>query len=412
MKQTAFEKMSRFQWVFLGILLIPCWVIGFKYFVDLKTIYKVAELAGTNPLAVYQDFDGGAGRFFYGPIFIWLVRPMAFVSQKYGTLVWLIPQTVSYFVFWICLLKLIPGLFESQKKGWWLLLFAFAINPIHNNFQSNNIQLILCAMLMLGQVLMDKGTRVSEGIGASLISLAAVIKIFPAFMWIFCLVTKPKRVKVYLVISALLFFAFPLMLVGWVGSVEMYRGLISNVTTYQKDNSLVGVVDILCFPSMIARLATAFGVPERVFSTFTKVAILTSSACFFAFAYLRRNQNQEYLVTLWSLGLALMAFLNPSTRVHYFIFYVPAFCALISAGVRRGPHSKGLLVIGILSFVLIALTMEGVVGKSFNNTLEGLSVPTWGAVILLAGLIILLKRLGRDDRATTPTPQKLVMAWQ
>ncbi|MBM4317775.1 MAG: DUF2029 domain-containing protein [Deltaproteobacteria bacterium] len=408
MKPTGLKKMSRFHWVFLGTLLIPCWIIGFKYFVDLKTIYKVAELAGTNPLAVYHDFDGDAGRFFYGPIFIWLVRPMAFVPQKFGTVVWLIPQTVSYFVFWICLLKLIPGLFDSQKKGWWLLLFAFAINPIHNNFQSNNIQLILCAMLMLGHVLMGRNTKLSQGLGASLVSLAAVIKIFPAFMWLYYFVTKPKQVKLFLVMSSLIVISFPLMIVGWNGTLEMYRGLISNVTTYQKDNSLVGVVDILCLPSMIARIATAVGIPDQTYSVVAKGIIVAISTCFFGLAYLRRNEREEYLVSLWALGLALMAFLNPSTRVHYFIFYLPAFCAVVSDGTNGTAYSRRILTAGILSFVLVALTMEGVVGKSFNNTLEGLSVPTLGAAILLLGLVQLLKKLGSHVPSTTPMPSN----WQ
>ncbi len=403
MIRNVLGRVASFHYFFLGLLLIPCWIIGVKYFLDLKTIYKVAELAGTNPIAVYNDFKGDAGRFFYGPIFIWLVRPMAFVPKQYGTLVWLIPQTLSYVIFWTCLLKLMPNLFQSRQKWWWLLLFAFTINPIHNNFQSNNIQLILCAMLMLGEVLMAQKSKVAELLGASLVSLASVIKIFPVFMWGYYLIKKPTRVKVFLLISFVFFIGFPMILLGLNDGVEMYRGLIANISTYQKDNSLVGVVDILCFPSLVARIATVLKMTEDTFSVLTKGMILLISTYFFYVTYVQRKNSREYLVALWALGLALMTFLNPSTRVHYFIFYVPAFCVLITQGTHRYKNSKVLLVYGLTSFVLIALTTEGVVGKSFNNTLEALSIPTWGVIILLGGIIHLLKIMSKECALPTPT---------
>lgn len=387
------NNLSRFHLIFLFVLLVPCWVIGAKYFVDLKTIVKVAELVNKDPLLVYKDFSGEAGRFFYGPIFIWLVSPMAWIPSRMVTYVWLIPQTVAYVVFWLGLLKLMPNIFGKENRWWWLLLFSFAINPIHNNFQSNNIQLILCAMLVLSEVLLAKGEPVSDWVGTLLVSLASVVKIFPLFLWVFYFLTKERRVKFALVITVLLFIGFPALWVGWDGTVIMYQGLIANVTTYQADNSLVDVVDILCLPSLVARLGNQGGVPESIYGFATKVIILITSAVFFGFAYCKRNEGREYLINVWTMALALMAFLNPSTRVHYFIFYVPAFCSVIDSRRKGGKRNLWMIRTAVLSFVAIALTTEGVVGKGLNNNLEALSIPTWGFVVLLYGMVLVLSDL-------------------
>lgn len=393
------NNLSRFHLFFLFVLLVPCWVIGAKYFVDLKTIVKVAQLVHQDPLLVYKDFSGEAGRFFYGPIFIWLVGPMAWIPSHLVTYAWLIPQTLSYVVFWLGLLKLMPNIFGKENKWWWFLLFSFAINPIHNNFQSNNIQLILCAMLVLSEVLLAKGSPVSDWFGALLVSLASVIKIFPLFVWAFYFLIKGKRVKVALLVTLLGFVGFPALWVGWGGAATMYQGLIANVTTYQADNSLVDVVDILCLPSLVARLGHQGGISESVYAFVTKLIIVITSVVFFGFAYRKRNEGREYLINVWEMGLALMAFLNPSTRVHYFIFYVPAFCSVIGSIIKDGKRSVSLIVTAVLSFVAIALTTEGVVGKGLNNNLEALSIPTWGFVLLLCGMVLVLK----EPRGTVRT---------
>ena len=253
-------------------------------------------------------------------------------------------------------------------------------------------------MLVLSEVLIAKGKPVSEVFGALLVSLASVVKIFPLFIWAFYFLTKGKRVKFALLITLLGFVAFPALWVGWGGAASMYQGLIANVTTYQADNSLVDVVDILCLPSLAARLGTYAGVPESIYAFTTKVIILITSVVFFGFAYRKRNESKEYLVNVWAMALALMAFLNPSTRVHYFIFYVPAFCAVIGSIKRQEKRNTWLLVTALLSFVAIALTTEGVVGKGLNNQLEALSIPTWGFVLLLCGMVMVLRELRRQFR--------------
>jgi len=80
-----------------------------------------------------------------------------------------------------------------------------------------------------------------------------------------------------------------------------------------------------------------------------------------------------------------MVFLTPSTRPHYFIFYVPAFISL--AEIAREHMDRVFLWASLfVAVLLIAFTAEGVVGKSFNDFLEGLKVPVMGMAILCLGL--------------------------
>ena len=117
-----------------------------------------------------------------------------------------------------------------------------------------------------------------------------------------------------------------------------------------------------------------------------------SIPAFFAYAWKKRAtaaSDANYSLHLWALASALMVFLNPSTRPHYFIFYVPAFCSLLQI-LALATEKAYLLLLLSVSTLLIAFTAEGVVGKQLNDKLEMWSVPTVGMLLLCVGLMVCL----------------------
>jgi hypothetical protein len=56
-----------------------------------------------------------------------------------------------------------------------------------------------------------------------------------------------------------------------------------------------------------------------------------------------------------------------------------------------------------LSTLLIAFTAEGVVGKSWNETLEAASIPTYGMILLCAILSWAVLKQGNETKDSAST---------
>ena len=106
----------------------------------------------------------------------------------------------------------------------------------------------------------------------------------------------------------------------------------------------------------------------------------------------------HFLAMAW----ALSVFLNPSSRPHYFIFYIPAFCSILEVIYS---HSRTwVLTLGlIISTLMIAFTAEGVVGKHWNEILEAASIPTYGMLLLIIVLGFAIEKVRRGARNSLPS---------
>ncbi len=370
----------RFQLFLLFVLLIPCWVIAAHYDIDLVNIYAVAGYLVGDIKRVYGS-NGQLGRYFYPPFTLILIKPFAYFSYTVVKWFWIVLQTACYVVFWRGLYRLYPVL-KEQKFFWpWILIFIVSINPIHNNFQSNNIQLMLIAMLVAAEVHSRKDGKAQYWAGG-LVSLAAWIKVFPAFMAVYYMLVKPKKVKAGLVIGFLFGLLTPLAFFGWEQGISLYRDFYLAVTTYADDNPLTLSPDIMCLPSLLARFFKwVVPVEPQVAAMISKGVIIAVSAVFFTASYyklvIKKATTQLHF---WALALSLTVFLNPSTRPHYFIFFVPAYVSVLAMYHKEKRPFDYFLV--VLSVLLVAFTTDAVLGKTLNDKVELLSLPTIGSALI------------------------------
>jgi hypothetical protein len=261
-----------------------------------------------------------------------------------------------------------------------------AINPIHNNFQSNNIQLMLATMLVLAEYLCRKPSNKDQIWGGLLVAFTAGIKVFPAFLVVYYFIAKSASTRKGILLGTLIVVLSPFVVLGPGKALFLYQGFVSNLTTYSADNSLTRTNDILCLPSLLARWGFT--------STQSNALVLVLSAFFFGWVFLQKLRPRFDSIEPYLLAFAwtLSVFLNPSTRPHYFNFYIPAYCILIH---RLNFKEWAKSVTGCLTLVstlLIAFTAEGVVGKPLNEILEAASIPTYGMMILCISLLIAIKK--------------------
>lgn len=383
------------QLFLLVALLIPCWVIAIQYNVDLVNLFAAAGFTHTDLSRVYA-YNGNLGRYFYGPFSLVLISPLAHLSFNSVKAFWLVLQTLSYLILWVSLSRLYPVLKEKGFFFSWLIVWIFSINPIHNNFQSNNIQLMLMAVLLIAELKSREESRAAQILSGVLVMMAAAVKVFPIFIAVFYFLVKPKNVKAGIVLGGLLTFALPFVFFGFSNGEMLYREFVTNLGTYSHENNLTKVPDILCLPSLITRLLSpADSIPTKEVESIAKGATVLISALFFLWATLKSLKGEfkdaRYSLHAYAMALALMAFLNPSSRPHYFIFYVPAFCSALE-GIYLNQNLKriGWALMGV-SIILVAFTTDFFTGKGLNDTLEFKNIPTVGLLLACLTLALVIK---------------------
>lgn len=377
----------------LGLLLIPCWIIAAKYDIDLVNLYAAQGFAQSDPSRIYA-YNGDLGRYFYGPFSLVVFGPLAWLDFGTVKAIWIGLQTLSYLGFWYLLYRLYPALLD--RKAWlgWLAVFILAINPIHNNFQSNNIQLMLGVMILFAEWWSGSHSSKKQFLAGAVLSFAAAIKVFPLFICAFYLLTKPTRVRQGVLAGGLFTLLVPIIPFGFFTSVVLFQDFVANLGTYNVENSFTRVPDILCLPSLLARVFS--GLSPQALSLVTRGAILAVSGAFFLWVLQLRKLSEwnssRLGIHVWALALTLMTFLNPSTRPHYFLFYIPAVASLAEMALSLSSIYRrwvlGFLTMGIL---FIAFTAQGVTGKDLNDWLEATNFPTYGAAFLAIGMIVALR---------------------
>lgn len=379
--------MSRPVLWLVALLLIPCWVIGWLYEIDIKTAHWVISRILTFPSMIYGPVQNNElGRYYYGPFSLVLFMPLSKLAFVPFKIVWLLLQTTSFVLFWWFLVRLYPALFRSSWRSFFVWIIA--INPIHNNFQSNNIQLMLAVILLGAQLLSRSKNTLGPLIAGVLVAGAAHVKVYPAFLAVFYFLTGRPALRWGVAGGAVGFALLPFAVFGIPLGTTLYSGFLENITIYGTDNPLTRVSDILCLPSLLARTLEPYASSSTVLAVTWSLTFLVSMA-FFLWAWRRRGGDTPP----WEIAWLLMAFLNPSTRVHYFVFLVPAFCWWLE---KLDVKSARQLFFFVTSLLLVTFTVEGVVGRTLNNRLEYLNLPTWGILVALFSVVI-LKIRARDD---------------
>jgi hypothetical protein len=375
----------------LFALLVPCWVIAARYDIDLVVLHFTTGLVRDHNYAAVYAQNGSLGRYFYGPFSLILFNPFAYLPYVVVKWIWIVFQTISFVLFWRFLVRLYPFLDTPTARWSWVLVFIVAINPIHNNFQSNNIQLMLAAVLLGAELLTRVRAPLPQAAGGVLVMIAAGVKVFPIFIATFYLLGKSRPVRYGIYLGTVLVLGLPFLYFGKADALLLYQGFFRNLTTYNTENSLAKVPDILCLPSLLTRWFSVETFYPEIGPKVIKGVIVALSFLFFFFAWKKQKalppaEASRESIHLWALAMALMALFNPSTRPHYFIFYVPAFCSLLEMA-KVQVMTRWFLVGSVISAtLLIAFTAEGVVGKTINDQLEAWSVPTVGMIILCIAL--------------------------
>jgi len=392
-------KLKLYQWVLLLVLWGAGVVIAIKYEVDFPVFYRAVQVSRFNPAQAYSDdlMSQNGPRFYYGPLVLAIARPIVWFDFKVAKYLWILFQSIAFWVFWRFLFAHFAVL---QKNKWaWLFVFASSINPIHLNFQSNNIQLMILASLMVAEKLSNKESKAKQILAGMIIPILGCIKVFPWFVVGYYLVGKNQRVRFGLVLGFLVALVFPLLFFGWTSGLAAYQAFFVSLGKYQQHNSFIESTNLQCLHSLIARFVPTSMFEGPWFSVLANGMFGTIGIVLFFNVWRSRREITDpvFQSALWALVVALMIFLNPSSLGHYLVFLVPGLAAGLDI-LDRIPGSifdKFCIWGGAL---IIMVVVDGMIGRSTSHALQKMRVPAMGMLLLCIGLCWIVYRFGQVEK--------------
>ncbi len=391
-------KLKLYQW----LLLVTLWgagvVIAIKYEVDFPVFYRAIQVSASSPVHAYSAdlmYQNGP-RFYYGPLTLVIARPLAWFNFKSAKYFWVFLQTIAFVVFWNFLLKHFDVLRKNQVA--WLLVFASSINPIHLNFQSNNIQMMILAFLMVAESLSTKPSTGKQILAGLIIPFLGCIKVFPWFVIVYYFLGKSWAVRWGLVIGMMLSFALPLLVFGWNDGLATYQVFYSSLGKYQQHNSFIESTNLQCLHSLVASL-----LPDRIvegpwFPLLANSLFVSIGSLFFFYVWKsgKKIANPIFQNALWTLTIGLMVFINPSSLGHYLVFLVPGVAAGFEL-LDRLPNSVCEKILMWGGALIIMVVVDGMIGRTASHALQKIRIPAMGMLILCAGLFLSVYRFGKME---------------
>jgi alpha-1,2-mannosyltransferase len=260
--------------------------------------------------------------------------------------------------------------------------------PLLTNFEHQNLNALLLALLIAAIWQLSAGANVSAGF---LIGVATALKAFPALVILYLIARRYWLAAIVAVLSAAVLNLLPLPMYGIGGFAELARTFwrlsTSGWPVRGNNQSLVAVIDRVMSGQDGAGVRVASDAPEAVL-VFAVVAVVLLGAMIAILLTWPPSRSGASIEIAAVIVLAVL--LSPIAWDHYWTLLFPAFVIVYDGRDERGWASMFWLA-AILTSGLSPLTL----GASGFNVARHLGTYTIAALVLYVALL-LRRRLGGD----------------
>ncbi len=301
----------------------------------------------------------GTDQFLYSPLFAFIFRPVLFSTP----LPW---NLLNALIFWSGLFRWVPT--DKLSPVAWIALLA-ALCEVHTVVAFQQVNGILLGLVLLG---LAEYRDEHDTSAALLIAAASFIKVVPVVFALPLLLTGRPRFRVQFLLSLVVFFLAPALVVGWANDLALHREWLSLL---HHRGSETGLLDI---GTSLQQLGFQFD-PWKV-----RLIVGGTSLASIAAAVRFRLPPQLWI----SVGLIAMMLANPRAGVHNFIFVAPVYFFLETYTDSWRPRARRVGRIVLLG-LMAALTFRfhGLWDPRFSIAERP---ENYARVVVLAGLWLAL----------------------
>jgi hypothetical protein len=329
-----------------------------------EPIYSAAQLAG--PFAP-QGQEG----FLYPPPFAAFLVPLASVFPvDYRVAAWLWTLDGA-----IILVATVLALYRSERLGerypilagngrWLLVAGAFAFPPAVGELVLGNVHLLLLGLLTGAWLGVRRGTPRSELVAGIAVGIAAVVKVFPAVLLLWFILTGRTRAALGVVVGAALFALIALPITGIQPWLD-YPTVLANIS------APIDATDTLA-PTVWLSPIAGF--------TVARIVVMVAGVVLLAWSGRSGDATRSFAA-----AVVIAVLISPAVYQHTLAVLVLPLLLGLGAGVP-------LRYLAVAYFLMWGGKQEALGDLAW---IVNRAMPTLGALVLLAGLV--LGHAGRPD---------------
>jgi hypothetical protein len=382
--------------------------------------YVAAGNAVLDGRDIYADTPTGVNT--WPPFFSFVAVPLALldrVSPYLIRLIWIALTWAS--VFWA--LDLIARLVYCKRLAFGrgeasldiaspelLVPFLLTLPYTLNNFELLQINTILFALVLWGLYLQANGREATGGI---VIGAAAAMKVLAIVFLPYFLYRRRWRVAFWTAAATCVFFFGPVLTLGWAKfSKDVALWLVALHGAIDSGNAQQSVYSM--WDRILGYRYAPFAVPgtfQLPLSGARSAKLAWEITCGFvavlgaiAFRGTPRPDSRWAQVE-WAAVFVASTILSPIARKPYFVVLLLPNALLYAAWRSSELERRARRAIGgvlLASFALSVPTLHDLIGKSLAVRLEMGSVVTYGALIMLGGLLWYRNRAPRQELERLP----------
>lgn len=274
-------------------------------------------------------------------------------------------------------------------RGKWLLIgAAFAFPPVVGELVMGNVHLLLLWLLTLAWLGIRRGDPGGRWRGGAMVGIAAMIKIFPGILLLWAFVWGSARVAIGILIGASLTMLLTLPTTGkspWLDYPTVLANLSAPADTTDTLAPTVWLAELMDF-TLARIIITAIGLAIVAWSAWT----LRQTKLNLTF-----DQTQAAKARSFAIAVTVSVLIAPAMYHHYLALLVLPLILALGAGVP-------LRYLAVAYFLMWGGQQDALGDLSW---IINRGLPTLGALVLLAGLILTAPKRNAAVATTAPAPR-------
>ena len=378
---------------------------------DLDVFIGASDLISQhkNCYNVYIQTDAYYLRYFYSPLFAILLYPLKDLPQVVYNLIWLSFNFLVLFRSFVLLtyfLKL-TALKIRLKHLFYILLIASMARYIVDNLALGQMTFILVWGSLESMRLIFEKKLIW---GSALLALIINFKIIPIALFAYLAYKREFRAVLVTTFFSVVFLFLPAIIIGYNFNNELLGNWYLTLTEVHNDsiNEDLGLPSLSSLvPALLMDMKLLFPIKRNfvnldasdvtIILNIVRVVFLILAAVLFGQPFHKNLSKQKLFY-----DLSILCILTPLIFPHqgkysvYYLFPAYAYCIYflvrfraIRTQIVAKKIYKPIMIFTFISFVLVTLTTDGLIGRYFSDFAEYLYLITFGIFSLLIAMVYL-----------------------
>ncbi len=380
---------------------------------DFKVFLEASKLiaAGKNPYHLWIFIsEGNYAYYFNSPLWAIILIPFSLLPSFIPNFIWLSANAFFLYRIWILLIKYFDFGSLSKKQVNWILLLSFILIArfILYNFEMIQMTIFLLYGALESLFLFRSKKYLS---GGALLALIINIKILPIVLIPYLIYRKQWLASLSTFGFSILFVLLPGIILGWSANLFLlseWWAVINPINTEHLLESDLGLHSLTALlPSLLTQTNGVLAYPRNIFNfdfkttvcilNIVRAGLIIFTLYFLKWPPFRSAKSLFNEVYELSYIFLLIPLIFPHQQKYAFLLAFPAIvyiCYFVVVNFNsptRIINSKkyyGIIILLVISFSLMTLSTDGLIGRTLNEITQHYKTITYGAIILIIILII------------------------